>query len=124
MWGNNQMGFGHGNGLTQFQLNPFPPTVVVDASTSLGPTETFELLTVKLMDENVNEDAWEVFVGMDCEGEPYSRDRCDLSNCDGWGGANAETCKQKCDNNEVPPGCPQNMQCHAFWLNVLVQGRY
>lgn len=114
MWGNNQMGFGHGNGLTQFQLNPFPPTVVVDASTSLGPTETFELLTVKLMDENVNEDAWEVFVGMDCEGEPYSRDRCDLSNCDGWGGANAETCKQKCDNNEVPPGCPQNMQCHAF----------
>lgn len=73
MWGNNQMGFGHGNGLTQFKFNALPPTVVVDTSTSVAASETFEMLTVQLMDDAVNADAWEIAVGMDCEGEPYSR---------------------------------------------------
>ena len=49
--------------------------------------------------------SWQKLTNRMCEGEPYTRDQCNLNLCNGWNGLTEEQCKQKCIDNDFPGGC-------------------
>ena len=50
--------------------------------------------------------------GKSCHTNVYTRLR---GKCDGWSRTSLDQCQKKCDNNEVPPGCPRQQCKFVIW---------
>lgn len=80
---------------------------------ALPAGNAWERFTVQYNGEAFHPNQFDVHQGKMCKGEPYTRDQCELANCNGWSGVTQQDCQDKCHNNEKPVGCQQDFQCVA-----------
>eukprot|EP00435_Cladocopium_sp_Y103_P074626 s26_g50.t1 len=83
------------------------------APTALPTGNQWERLTVAYTGEHQLPSSFESNPGKRCRGEPYTRDGCNLANCNGWNPTTLEECVQKCENNEIPQHCSADFTCKA-----------